>query len=178
MPHSGSNQLWQSVLPKRFRELLQDIDLQIPVYEEEKIIDLLITAAKLVSGDLGLNSKYTINTQSTVILPDPLDSPEDEAFTNLILLRGQLMLATGEWRKSVRGSVEINFGPRIGVNFGENARAYADYVKELRQQYKDELLSYKLNHLGKTLAVMSGSPVGPDYVGSKERHPYSDNIVF
>lgn len=169
---------WETILVRRFKELIQDVDEQLPQYDGEKISDLLVTAAKLVSGDLNLSSTYEIVTHLQSIDPDPAKMPEFEGFTNLILLRGQLMLATGEWRKSVRNSVEINFGPRVGVNFGRNAESYAAYVKELRQQYKEELLSYKLNHLGKVLAVMSGSPVGPDYVARSNSHPYSDNITF
>lgn len=169
---------FQNILVRRFRELIQDVDEQVPQYTDEKLSDLLITSAKLVSGELGLSSTYNIITHLQSMSPDSAVSPEAEGFNNLILLRGQLLLATGEWRKSVRGAVEINFGPRIGVNFGRNAESYADYVKELRAQYKDELLKFRLNNLGKVLAVMSGSPVGPDYSAHGDRHPYSDNITF
>ena len=170
-------QAWQGILVLRFRGVIWDIDELSPEYTDEQIIDLLVISAKLVCGDLGLSSTYEINTQESTIRPDPLEAPEAEAFTNLILLRSQLMIATGEWRKSVKKSVEITFG-RAHINTGTNASAYKDLVNELMRQYKDEINKYQLNNLGQVLAVMSGSPVGPDHDARGSSFPVRGELRY
>jgi hypothetical protein len=169
---------WQLVLTERFRQIIQDTDDQFIQYEDEAIRDILITAAKLVSGDLGLHATYDVNTETTFITPDPLNidgaGTEDEAFTNLILLRAHLIIVTGEWKKSVKQSTQIQFGPRVHVNTSVQAQQFAALVKELRAQYKDELAKYQLNSAnigGRIVIVMSGAPVGPNHQAEPEGLP-------
>jgi hypothetical protein len=153
-----------------FRNLIQDVDEQRPEYRDEAIRDMLITAAKLVSGDLGLASRYTIVTETTTITPDPVEA-NDDGFINLMLLRAQLFLVIGEWRKSVRKSFLVNLGPRVSMNTAVSAEVYANLVKALKDQYATELVKYKLNDTNGITTIMSGSPVGPDYPEMGETFP-------
>jgi hypothetical protein len=181
-----SHRTWETVLPQRLSLSLRDSPDIDPVYASEDLVDVVVLAAKMVSGDLDLDGTYTINTEATTISPDPVsgdtstntDGTEHEAFTNMILLKAQIVLATGEWRKAVRGAVDVNAGNRIRINTWVKSRALKDYVESLKDDYNRERRKFMLNNLGGTRrGIMSGAPTGDNYGEGSSNEPFGLGIV-
>lgn len=173
----AAGQLWQLVLPRRLRVLMQDLDFSNANYAEESLIDIICTSAKFVSSDAGLDTKYSINTAMTTISPDPLAAPEDEFFTYLVLLRAQLSILTGEWRKSVRKSISVQLG-RVQINTAVGVSLYKDLIDSLKNEYDSAITNYQLNLPSTHFAIFSGAPTGPEFNDNGGSLPLKGNISW
>ena len=107
---------WQNHLIAIVRVLINDMDTPYE-YSDERIQQVIATAAKYVQFDINLDYKYTIDVVNYNIDPDPV-SLNDDIFVSLIGLKAACIFDQGTFRtkaslegiKTALGSANISFG--------------------------------------------------------------------
>jgi hypothetical protein len=109
---------WQSTIPLIVRTLINDWgDPQ--QYNDQRLTQIILVAAKYVQLDVSLDTTYTVNFNQFTISPDPVDM-NDEIFTGLLALKAACLVDHSTIRtKSMTEGVRASLGPAsLSVNGG------------------------------------------------------------
>lgn len=120
---------WQTETVFMLRQYINDVDPTNYTYEDVRLTQVLVVAAKYVSHDVPLVRKaYTIDVGSITITPDPADDPEDVAFLTLMTLKAGCLLDGASLRDKARQEgVKAQLGPSI-IQVTGQASVYKDIM--------------------------------------------------
>lgn len=110
---------WKIELPIIVRTLINDLDIDNPVYSDERLLQVITVAAKYVQFDVNLDHKYEVNVSSLDISPDPT-SDRDEIFISLVSLKAACIFDQSSLRtKATSEGIRAALGPaQISVSGG------------------------------------------------------------
>lgn len=82
---------WQAEIPIMVRTLINDLEDTRQTYTDERLLQVIVVAAKYVQFDVSLDHKYNINVVNPNISPDPtLD--DDSIFISLVALKSACII--------------------------------------------------------------------------------------
>jgi hypothetical protein len=134
---------YNSALPI-LRSLINDFDES--EYTDSRLLTILVHASYLIQQETDLLNTYTINIENESISPDPYS---DKDFINLMIFKANLIIATGEYKKSANQSLKItDAGCTIDVSGkADNKRAI---LKNAQDMWDRAILQYQtgVNNVG------------------------------
>lgn len=101
---------WKTEMTSLFRYVINDTD-STPEYSDERLQRLLVTSAQLTQGVVDFPRDYAVDIAATGISPDPTSGTRDNGFINLVILKANCLLATGDYRLSSNKGIVIKDGP-------------------------------------------------------------------
>jgi hypothetical protein len=120
---------WETESVFMLRQYINDVDPTNYTYDDVRLLQVIITAAKYVSHDVPLVRKeYVINPGEITITPDPVEDPEDTAFLILMTLKAGCLLDLASLREKARQEgVKAKLGP-AEINITGQAGIYKDIL--------------------------------------------------
>ena len=140
------------------RTMLNDAGCGESKYSNNRLEDLLITAAYFIPIDVNFNSTYTVDVEAYTISPDPIGQPDGAEFINFMVLKAACIADEGNFRNAaLLQGVSARCGPAV-----LNTNSYGSYLVELLTNgpckvYEDVSNSYNFSYEGKKIirAIMS-----------------------
>jgi hypothetical protein len=109
------------------RVLINDLDDSDYTYTENRLLDVLVVAAKYVQQDIDLVNTYTINVRTHKISPDPTD---DDQFTTLVVLKSACILDQGKFRsQALLEGIKASCGP-ASLSVAGNSAAFKTILEK------------------------------------------------
>jgi hypothetical protein len=101
---------WNIELPIIVRTLINDLS-DNPTYSDERLLQILVVAAKYVQFDVVLDYSYVLNITSPDIIPDPTIN-NDSIFISLVCLKAACMVDQSSVRtKAALEGIRASLGP-------------------------------------------------------------------
>jgi hypothetical protein len=82
---------WQAEIPIMVRTLINDLDDTKQTYTDERLLQVIVVAAKYVQFDVSLDHKYAIDVVNPNMTPDPT-SDDDSIFISLVALKSACII--------------------------------------------------------------------------------------
>lgn len=161
---------WTTEIPLIVRTLINDLEDQ-PLYSDERLLQIIVVAAKYVQIDVSLDNEYQINISSLTITPDPVEI-QDEIFSGLLGLKAACLIDHSTLRtKAATEGIKASLGPSmIAVN------GSLEGIRLIMQAGSCATYSELVAHWNVAQASFVRAVLGP-FVGNKfdPRALYSDN---
>lgn len=77
---------WQAEIPIIVRTLINDLDYDKQTYTDDRLLQIIVVAAKYVQFDVSLDHAYTVDVVNPAISPDPTED-NDSIFISLVSLK-------------------------------------------------------------------------------------------
>ena len=102
--------LWQLEIPIVVRSLIGDFEEN---YSSDRIIQILTGAARYITLDIDLNTKYSVDVVNKNIIPDPCATDtRDDDFVSFVALRTACFLDQSTFRtKALMEGIKTKLGP-------------------------------------------------------------------
>lgn len=149
---------WKNTATIMLRTMLNDAGCGERTYSNQRLEELLITAAYFLPIDINFSSNYIVNVETVSIAPDPISQTDGPEFINFMVLRASCLTDEGNFRNSaLLQGVQARCGPAV-----LNTSSYGQYLKELLTNgpckvYEDLKNEYNFSYEGSRIirAVMS-----------------------
>lgn len=82
---------WQAEIPIMVRTLINDLDDTKQTYTDERLLQVIVVAAKYVQFDVSLDNNYAIDVVNPNMTPDPT-SDDDNIFISLVALKSACII--------------------------------------------------------------------------------------
>jgi len=101
---------WNIEIPIIVRTLINDLS-DTPTYSDERLLQVIVVAAKYVQFDVVLDHQYSINVVNPTITPDPTDD-DDSIFISLVSLKAACITDQSTLRtKAATEGIRAALGP-------------------------------------------------------------------
>lgn len=149
---------WQNTSLIMLRNMLNDAGCVDKTYTNQRLEQLLLTAAYFLPIDVNFSSDYVIDIEARTITPNPVNQSDGSAFINLMVLKAACLLDESNFRTAaLLQGVSARCGPTsITTN------AYGQYLRELLvegpcKSYESLKERFNFSYDGSTIlkAVMS-----------------------
>ena len=103
---------WYNELVLILRHLIDDLDSSSETYDDDRLEEVLIVAAQLMTTQVDFDNSYTIDVDLHSISPDPTSAGnKDDDFINLTCIKAACIILTGEAKSLAAQSYTIKDGP-------------------------------------------------------------------
>ena len=131
---------WQVELPLMVRILINDLDTQ-PVYSDERLLQVIVVAAKYVQFDVSLDYQYQVSVSNSTISPDPSDN-NDSIFISLVSLKAACIVDQSTLRtKAAMEGIRAALGP-ASLSVAGNLEGFKIILEQGPCAAYDELTHY------------------------------------
>ena len=113
------------------RNILGDVSADSPTYSDERLMEVILTSAQLLQGDVDFSQTYTIDIDECVLTPDPtITGAKDDDFINLVSLRTACIIANSEFRTAANKAYNFVDGPSKidGRDVAESSYKFAQTI--------------------------------------------------
>lgn len=149
---------WQNTSLLMLRTMLNDAGCGESTYSNNRLEDLLITAAYIIPIDVNFNTTYTVDVEAYTITPDPIAQTDGKDFISFMVLKAACIADEGNFRTAaLLQGVSARCGPAA-----IQTSSYGSYLKELLtagpcKSYQTLTDQYNFSYDGKRIirAVMS-----------------------
>ena len=118
---------WQNTSLIMLRTMLNDAGCGETKYTNNRLENLLITAAYFLPIDINFNSTYIVDVEKNTISPDPISKDDGPEFINFMVLKAACIADEGNFRNSaLLQGVKARCGPAV-----LETNSYGQYLKEL-----------------------------------------------
>ena len=113
---------WQTELTTIVRNLINDIS-ESPVYNDERLEQLIVVAAQYVQFDVSLDTAYSVNVVNSSLSPDPTEN-DDTIFVGLVCLKAACLVDQSTLRtKAAIEGIRASLGS-ASLSVGGNLAGY------------------------------------------------------
>lgn len=149
---------WDDTMVITLRAIIDDLG-EDPEYSEEKLKQLIVASAKIVSAGFDFSADYVIDVANVTISPDPSN---DDAFVSLVVLKAACFLAMAEQKRKAGRGVSIKDGPS-NIDGRGAADATAKWSDKVCKDYTTAELAARVGNMIVGQAIVSpyrfdGSP--------------------
>ena len=123
---------WQTDLLTMLRNVIFDVDDTDYTYTDNRLKEMLVVAARLVTQEIAFDTDYTVTISTTGISPDPTDSTDanSKAFENFIVLKAACLTDQSSLRtKALAAGVSARIGP-AAITTNPSVRGFDLLMKE------------------------------------------------
>ena len=117
---------WQTDLVTMLRNVIFDVDSTNYTYTDNRLKEMLVVSAQLVTQEIAFDTDYTVTISTTGISPDPTDSTDanSKAFENFIVLKAACLADQSTLRtKALAAGVSIKLGP-AAISTSNNLKGF------------------------------------------------------
>jgi len=134
---------WSDSMVIILREIVGDNEA-ILRYSDDRLIDILISAASIVVDTVSFSTPYIIDVTLQTISPDPVIEIGDKNFVVLTILKAAVIIAVAEYRSAAKMAISHRDGPSsIDTHFvADNLKVISS---DAQKTYTDTELKYKLS---------------------------------
>lgn len=133
---------WQTEITQIVRNIIGDIDLSSPTYTDERIQEIILVSAQLLSTEVDFAQTYTIDVDELSLTPDPTTPTKDDGFINLVALRSACIIANSEFRTAANNAYNFADGPAkidgrdVAESLYKNAQTICESFEKTKKSYK------------------------------------------
>lgn len=161
---------WQDESLPILRTLIGD-DLAPYTYSDTRLIDIMVSSAKMINFELSFDTEYTITVSTSTISPDP---STDNYFIPLMVLYAASKIAGGEYRQASLESVSVTDGPAT-IDLGSRATSLKSRMEALQKDYNSAKLQYMV---GNAIGCQSVLSTARSIYANCYRDGYYDNRYY
>ena len=136
---------WQTEMTSLLRYVINDTDTSKQEFTDDRLQNLLVSAAHLTLGVVDFPRDYSIDIPASGITPDPTSGTRDNSFVNLVVLRAACLLANGEYRSASNKGITIKDGPS-SVDARGLIAAKKDIMQTSCEKYEKAEFEYRLGN--------------------------------
>lgn len=148
---------WATDSLTMLRVMLNDAGVT-QTYTDDRLTDLLITAAYIIRIDVNFNTSYNVDITNKLVTPEPVDQSDGKEFTSFTVLKAACLMDESSFRTAaLLQGVSARCGPASITTSN-----YGGYLKELLTagpclMYDNLVNQYNFSYEGKQIikAVMS-----------------------
>ena len=111
------------------------------LYSDSDLNRIIVVAAGLVKQEISVNTVYTLDYNSFLISPEPID----EVFMNFTALKAAIILLRGELKNISTNSFKITDGPST-IDTTSRYSSSRGVLDDLLEQYALDKVSYSINN--------------------------------
>jgi len=111
------------------------------LYSDSDLNRIIVVAAGLVKQEISVNTVYTLDYNSFLISPEPID----EVFMNFTALKAAIILLRGELKDISTNSFKITDGPST-IDTTSRYSSSRGVLDDLLEQYALDKVSYSINN--------------------------------
>lgn len=141
----GSTTGWQPEMITLLRYVINDVDTSQQEFSDERLGNLLLSAAHLTLGSIDFKSDYVVDVAASGITPDPTSGARDNNFINLVILKAACLLSAGEYRIASNKGIALRDGPS-SVDARGLIAAKKDIMEDSCEKYKQAEYEYRLGN--------------------------------
>lgn len=131
---------WNIEMPIIVRTLVNDW-ADTPTYSDERLLQIIVVAAKYVQFDVNLEHSYTLDIVNPNITPDPTDD-DDSIFINLTCLKAACLVDQSTVRtKAALEGIRAALGP-AQLSVGGSLQGFLEILNKGPCAAYDELASH------------------------------------
>jgi hypothetical protein len=131
---------WNVELPIIVRTLISDLS-DSPTYSDERLLQIIVVAAKYVQFDVVLDNTYSVNVVNPDIIPDPT-TLDDSIFISLVSLKTACLVDQSVLRtKAALEGIRAALGP-AQLSVGGSLEGLRMIIKEGPCAAYEELTSH------------------------------------
>jgi hypothetical protein len=131
---------WNVELPIIVRTLISDLS-DSPTYSDERLLQIIVVAAKYVQFDVVLDNTYSVNVVNPDIIPDPT-TLDDSIFISLVSLKSACLVDQSVLRtKAALEGIRAALGP-AQLSVGGSLEGLKMIIEEGPCAAYDELTSH------------------------------------
>lgn len=133
---------WKTEIVQIVRNIVGDINLDSPTYSDERIQEIILVSAQLLSTDVDFPQTYTIDVDELTLTPDPTTPTKDDGFINLVALRSACIIANSEFRTAANNAYNFVDGPAkidgrdVAESLYKNAQNICEAFEKAKKAYK------------------------------------------
>jgi len=111
------------------------------LYSDSDLNRIIVVAAGLVKQEISVDTVYTLDYNSFLISPEPID----EVFMNFTALKAAIILLRGELKDISTNSFKITDGPST-IDTTSRYSSSRGVLDDLLEQYALDKVSYSINN--------------------------------
>jgi len=111
------------------------------LYSDSDLNRIIVVAAGLVKREISVDTVYTLDYNSFLISPEPID----EVFMNFTALKAAIILLRGELKDISTNSFKITDGPST-IDTTSRYSSSRGVLDDLLEQYALDKVSYSINN--------------------------------
>jgi len=111
------------------------------LYSDSDLNRIIVVAAGLVKREISVDTVYTLDYNSFLISPEPID----EVFMNFTALKAAIILLRGELKDISTNSFKITDGPST-IDTTSRYSSSRGILDDLLEQYALDKVSYSINN--------------------------------
>jgi len=162
---------WETDLVTMLRNVIFDVDSTDYTYSDNRLKEMLVVSAHLVTQEIAFDTDYTITISTTGISPDPTDSTDANsvAFRNFLVLKAACLADQSSLRtKALSAGVSARLGP-AAITTNPSVRGFDLLMKEGPcASYADLKWEYEIGNAKAIRAILSpfvGNTFDPSSLG-------------
>lgn len=140
---------WEDTMVITLRAIIDDLG-EDPVYSEDRLKQLLVASAVIVSNVLDFNIDYAISVSNLTISPDP---STDNSFVSLVVLKAACFLAMAEQKRKAAAGLSFKDGPS-NIDGRGAADATAKWSDKVCKDYEKAELAARVGNMAVGQAIV------------------------
>ncbi len=128
---------WQEEITPMVRHLIDDFSNPF-TYTDDRLHDIIITAAHIMNMELNFINTYTITISTCTISPDP---SSDGSFLSLAALKAACIILSSESKTKAGESIKVIDGPAT-IDTGDRAKSAAEAATNACEMYTTARMNY------------------------------------
>jgi len=169
---------WQTEISTITRVWINDLS-DTPTYSDDRLLQLILVAAKYVKMEVNLQTDYTIDLSSIVLTPDPTEIKDDN-FIAFVSLKSACLLDHSTFRtKAANEGITAALGP-AKLSVGGNLVGYKTILEQGPcSMYEQLKMDYEVGNTDLFRAVLgpfSGNQFDPEFQSAHERYNYRNGF--
>lgn len=133
---------WQSEMVRIIRHIINDMDSSNYSFTDDRLEELVLVSAQLVSTSLDFDNSYTIDVDGLVLTPDPTTGTKDDPFINLVCLKAACVVLGSEVRSNALNSISLRDGPSA-IDLRGITTSLAALHKLTCDKYDEAVMQYR-----------------------------------
>ena len=135
--------MWDDTIVTMIRNVIDDTDTESPTYSDDRLRELILTAATLLRLDIKTPVNYRVDIDSQILSPDPTkEATRDDSYVALLVLKSACILAKAEAKTSAGQGIAIKDGSS-SIDLKGVAGGKQQTAKTFCEEYQDAKFQYQ-----------------------------------
>lgn len=144
---------WTQEMVLYVRHLIDDLGTS-PTYDDSRLEETIIIATQLAKLETNFSVTYTVDLDACTLTPDPTESPRDDGFITIVILKTACLILNAEAKTKAGQAVRVSDGAS-SIDMSGAYKATEERAKRMCEEYKMAVLQYNAGNSRAGHAIMT-----------------------